>query len=357
MSTDNLKDVHVGLSKGVLFVHGHNTTTQGVPWPGLISIKEQPGGADMNNLWLHNIEYAQLSAPHTFSATIEAYTYPQLFNLCLGYQEVGGVGLFSNQKKHRFSLFYRTEILNADGHQGYLLTWLYNLIITPSERYNKTNTDSPEAVTFSWKVDSLPVRVASSPNPNRPAVLRPVSKITMDSRKNEYLAYLLEDAFYNLRLFLTPDELYMIFISQGPKPPGEPPEPPEPPEPMDPDLLLGVDLEGSDNTPPNGFSIFGEDFVVGVNHVDIPVSQRSVVETIYVDLDSEENQPPVGFNVNDQDFVLGVNYVDIPVSLKSVSYILSVNQSGDNQPPLGWTIQGGPFFTGDDYVVIPIGAN
>jgi hypothetical protein len=203
------KFFNLGLSHGILFVHDPNDLTVGIPWEGLISIKESPGKSEVQNLWMSNREYAQLVDPETFSGTIEAYSYPIEFEKCIGITQFGGSLLFDRQKRRRFSLCYRTEVYNDTGSEkvGYIVTFLYNLIASSSEQNNVTINSTPEAKVFSWEVSSLPMSLDYCGEEN----FHSVSKIVIDSRRTfEAFLWQLDDLLYRHDVYLSPCDLIAI---------------------------------------------------------------------------------------------------------------------------------------------------
>jgi hypothetical protein len=203
------KFYETGLSHGILYVHSGLGVPTGIAWEGLMSVKETPGGSEKTSLWVSNREYAQLISPKTFSGNIEAYTYPNEFEPCLGRVEPGDGLYFDNQPKRRFSLCYRT-LVNDDqsgGPTGYKIHFVYNLIASQKEVVRTSQSQTPEAVTFSWDVSSLPVLAKCEGHPPT----RPVHSIIVDSRRSP--PDFLEALEYRLLLgdFLTPCDLLDLF--------------------------------------------------------------------------------------------------------------------------------------------------
>jgi hypothetical protein len=179
------KFYETGLSHGILYVHTGSilfpATPTGVAWEGLMGVKETPGGSEKTSLWVNNREYAQLISPKTFSGVLEAYSYPNEFEVCLGKTEPGLGIYFDNQFKRRFSLCYRTLINddNSSGPMGYKIHFVYNLLATSKEVSWKSLSPTIEAVPFSWDVSSLPVPATCGELPER----RPVHSVVVDSRR------------------------------------------------------------------------------------------------------------------------------------------------------------------------------
>ena len=164
-----------GVDHGILFVRNDDGSYgNGIAWNGLTTVSESPEGAEANDLWADNIKYATLYSNETFSATIEAYMYPDEFAQCDGsYQPVEGVN-FWQQTRRPFAFCYRTHVGNDAGLDAYKLHIVYNCQASPSEKSYETINDSPDAITFSWEVSTTPM-----PHGN----IRPVSTIIIDSSK------------------------------------------------------------------------------------------------------------------------------------------------------------------------------
>lgn len=133
----------------------------GVAWSGITAVSENPSGAEATALWADNIKYLNLISNEEFAATIEAYTYPEEFEACDGTAElVPGVAL-AQQTRKTFGLSYRTLIGNdTEGtDKGYKIHLVYGCTAAPSSKSYATVNDSPEAITFSWSVSTIPVEV------------------------------------------------------------------------------------------------------------------------------------------------------------------------------------------------------
>lgn len=166
-----------GVSHGVLFPYDSTNKKygDGVAWNGLTAVTESPDGAEANDLWADNIKYASLRSAETYGCTIEAYTYPDEFAECDGSASVAAGVYLGQQSRKMFGFSYRTEIGNdANSEAGYKLHLVYGCMASPSEKNYETINDSPDAITFSWEVDSTPVEVAG---------YKPIASITIDSTK------------------------------------------------------------------------------------------------------------------------------------------------------------------------------
>lgn len=171
------REFEAGVRNVVLFPMGANGYDKGVAWNGVTSISENPGGADVTDLYADDIKYASFRAAETFGCTIEAYTYPDEWNDCDGSSEVADGVFLGQQPRKAFGLVYRTEI-GDDAHpgmdKGYKLHIVYNSTAAPSSRSYTTINDNPDAISFSWEATSNPVACTGK---------KPVSCITIDSTK------------------------------------------------------------------------------------------------------------------------------------------------------------------------------
>lgn len=167
-----------GTDHGVLYLQDdENQYSKGVAWNGLTAVNESPSGAEPNDLWADNIKYASMRSAETFSATIEAYTYPDEFAQCDGSAEPVAGLYIGQQARKPFGFSYRTEVHNDTASEiddGYKLHLIYNATASPSSRDYSTINDSPDAITMSWEVDTTPINVTG---------LKPTSNITINSVK------------------------------------------------------------------------------------------------------------------------------------------------------------------------------
>lgn len=166
-----------GVKQGVLYPQdATGAYPKGVAWNGLTAVTESPSGAEPTALYADDIKYLNLISAEEFGATIEAYTYPDEFAACNGEAElVPGVSL-GQQKRQAFGLCYRTVLGNdvAGNDYGYKLHIIYGATAAPSEKAYASINDSPEAITFSWEVTTIPVSVNG---------FKPTACITIDSTK------------------------------------------------------------------------------------------------------------------------------------------------------------------------------
>ena len=165
-----------GVSSGVLYPQTNGVYGDGVAWNGLTAVTESPGGAELTDLYADNIKYASLRSAETFGATIEAYTYPEEFAACDGSAAVLAGLYLGQQGRQPFGFVYKTKLASDADPDGtkYKIHIVYGATASPSEKaYNSVN-DSPEAITFSWEIATVPVPVTGH---------KPTSLIVIDSSK------------------------------------------------------------------------------------------------------------------------------------------------------------------------------
>lgn len=213
-----------GVSSCALYLQGEGGTyPKGVAWNGITAITESPSGAEATDLYADDIKYATLRSAETLGATIEAYTSPDEWAKCDGYAEpVEGLKI-GQQSRSSFGLAYKTQIGNdtsTEDDDGYNLHLVYGATASPSERGYQTVNESPEAITFSWEIQTTPVTVEG---------FKPTASLTLNSLKivKEAMAALEAVLFGSdsaeARLPL-PDEVIEIIKENSTTAPVTPPE-------------------------------------------------------------------------------------------------------------------------------------
>lgn len=189
------------------------TYNKGVAWNGVTSVSESPSGAEATDLYADDAKYLSLLSAETFGCTVEAYTYPEEFEACDGTAQLTPGVTIGQQARSVFGLCYRTTVGNdVDGNDhGYKLHIIYGCKATPSEKSYSSINDSPEAITFSWTVNTTPVSVEG---------FKPTASLVIDSTKvDKSKLSKLEDVLYGSestdpRLPL-PNEIVTILTAEG----------------------------------------------------------------------------------------------------------------------------------------------
>ena len=200
-----------GVDHGVLYqIDESGAYTDGEAWNGLTAVTESPSGAESNPQYADNIKYLDLFSNEEWTATIEAFTFPESFKQNDGSVEVAP-GVYAGQQARKpFGFSYRTLIGNdTDGtDHGYKLHLVYGAKASPSEKSYSTMNDSPEAITFSWEVTTTPVPITGH---------RPVAHMEIDSTKADPTKLAaLEQKLYGggsvpKATLPTPDEVIALF--------------------------------------------------------------------------------------------------------------------------------------------------
>lgn len=181
------KHFELGLDRGVLYVPG----LAAVPWNGLVRVIETPTGGEKTSYYQEGRKYLERSASEEFGGSIEAFTYPEAFELCDG-SLTNEYGIQVTQQERRpFNFSYRTlignDLVGADfGHKIHLI---YNALVAPTSKTNAAQSGSPSAMTMSWDFTTTPIDVGVG--------FLPSAHIILDSRKiNPEVLRLLETYLY-----------------------------------------------------------------------------------------------------------------------------------------------------------------
>lgn len=177
-----------GVDRGVLYLRdAAGAYVEAHAWNGLVTVTESPSGAESNPQYADNIKYLNLKSAEEFGATIEAFTYPDAFERCDGsLSPVPGVAI-GQQGRETFGFSYRTKVGDDVGGQdsGEKTHLVYGADAAPSEKAYSTVNDSPEAITFSWEIMTVPVAVGNVEGID----YAPTATIVVDSTKVDATVY------------------------------------------------------------------------------------------------------------------------------------------------------------------------
>lgn len=183
-----------GTKKGVLYVQDGNAYPTGVAWNGLTGFSIEPDGGDANDIYADDIKYLSLRSTENFKGTITAYTYPDEFAECDGSASLMAGVSIGQQPRKPFGFSYVSTVGNDTEFDsyGYKIHLIWGASVSPSSRDYQTINDSPEAIEFSWEIDTIPVNVTGH---------KPTAHMEIDSTKfntEELKARLtaLEDVLY-----------------------------------------------------------------------------------------------------------------------------------------------------------------
>lgn len=186
---DGERTYESGTDRGVFYIR--NTEEQeltdhykygvGEAWNGITAFTSSPSGAEVTKLWADNRVYASMTSAEEYGATIEAYTYPDSFANCDGSRVISGGIFVGQQNRKKFAFAVRTMKGNdTEGYDhGYILHLIWNCTAGTTERSYATQNDSPEAITFSWEINTEPVTVNSKDEDGNE--MKPTAHIEIDT--------------------------------------------------------------------------------------------------------------------------------------------------------------------------------
>lgn len=145
----------LGLDHGVLYLPDVDGYTNGVAWNGLTKVTDPVLVAEANDLYSGDVKVDSIYKFKDYTGTIEAYTYPDEFEQCLGLKEAYP-GVYANRQEiSDFGLSYRTLVgSDVDSESSYKIHLLYNLKVTKFEQNYSTVTDSTSVDPMSWDYEA-----------------------------------------------------------------------------------------------------------------------------------------------------------------------------------------------------------
>lgn len=179
-----------GIDRGVVFIKEET----GAAWHGLVSVKEDPGGADPTPYYIDGVKYLNVFSGEEFSAKIEAFSAPTEFRVCDGTRSIHQGLIATQQPRVPFNFTYRTRLGNdLEGDEyAYKTHLVYNAVASPSEVSRGTVSSTPSPIIFNWPISTVPVRSSS---------FRPTSHFVIDSRfTHKNLLSNIEDILYGTDL-------------------------------------------------------------------------------------------------------------------------------------------------------------
>lgn len=151
-----------GVDRGVLYKQKSDASYDtGEAWNGLTGVTESPSGAEPTDIWADNMKYLTLRSPEDYAATVTCYTYPDGWKECDGRRDLIPGVTIGQQKRSRFGMTWRTLIGNdvdGDDH-GYKIHIVWNATASVSERAYQTESDSPEAIEFSYEITTTGIKI------------------------------------------------------------------------------------------------------------------------------------------------------------------------------------------------------
>lgn len=182
---DGTRFYEAGVDRGVVYVGSQ----PGVSWTGLKAVTKNPSGGEVKSYYVDGVKFMQSSSAEDFDITLEAYTYPDVFEVCDGTVQTKPGLFLTQQRKQSFGLCYRTKVGNDQTNDyGYKLHIIYNAMASPTTRRHKTHNETPDTIDFMWKVTSTPSSMTG---------YRRTGHVVIDSRyTNPGVLSLIEDVLY-----------------------------------------------------------------------------------------------------------------------------------------------------------------
>lgn len=125
-----------GVDRGVYYP----TDSPGEVWNGLASVKESPSDTDVRTRYVDGLPTRRASRPGSFAGSIEAYTYPDVFE-----EDVAG-----RRFPKTFGLSYRVQT-----NGSYKIHILYNVLV----KKNDQNYEQEDPSIFSWDFTTKPITI------------------------------------------------------------------------------------------------------------------------------------------------------------------------------------------------------
>lgn len=175
-----------GVDRGVIYPKAGI----GVPWNGLTRVTDKKDGRTPVPKYIDGFKVDETAPTGDFSASVSAFTYPDILSKYEGLQDIGDGLQIDNQVRERFNFTYRTLIGNElDGpDHGYKIHLVYNALVTPEEVDSETINKDPEAAPFEWELTTIPTRIEG---------FRPTAHFIINSlRTDPYVLAEIENMLY-----------------------------------------------------------------------------------------------------------------------------------------------------------------
>lgn len=187
------RQYETGTKKGVLYVQDTQGAYQkGVAWNGLSSVKQQNDGAEPTDIFANDKKYLSLYSQENARGSIDAYTYPEEFEVCDGSATIAPGVHVGQQSRRAFGLVYSTVVGNDTQGNSYgeKIHIYYNVRVSPANRDYETLNNTPAALTMTWAFQTTPVDLEALD-------LDPAAAITIDSTEVAPAAFKsLQDMLY-----------------------------------------------------------------------------------------------------------------------------------------------------------------
>lgn len=142
-----------GVDRGVLYP----SVGPGVAWNGLTSVDEAPSASDPFVRYIDGVPFRTQKLNDSFAATINAYMYPQEFEVHDGFDTRA-----TGQKREPFGFSYRTTWVDDNDNVHYKIHLVYNALATPSKKTYDSEGEDVEIADFSWDITTTPMEIPSA---------------------------------------------------------------------------------------------------------------------------------------------------------------------------------------------------
>lgn len=149
----------VGLDHGVIYFPEDDSFGNGIPWNGLTKVEDPGVEIDGNALYSGDVKVESEDLYGDYTGSIEALTYPDEFEACIGSISDKHPGLYiTRQNRSAFGLSYRTLVgSDVEGtNKGYKIHLLYNIYITGFARTYATLSDNMDLSAMKWDYEAFP---------------------------------------------------------------------------------------------------------------------------------------------------------------------------------------------------------
>lgn len=161
-----------GVDRGVLFPRDGVA----VPWNGLTGVTENTT-SEVKSYWLDGVKYLDHHVPGSYSAKLEAFTYPDELEGLTGTARYAPGVFLHDQKAKIFHLSYRTGVGNdIDPELGYKIHVVYNVMAVPSSSGLTTVSDKVDLAKMSWDLTGTPPQMFGA----RPTAHISLHSLTID---------------------------------------------------------------------------------------------------------------------------------------------------------------------------------
>lgn len=146
LAWDAPANYYAGVDRGVFYPIGGT----GIAWNGLVSVKEAEDTTSQAIIYIDGLKKVNQLGLGSFSATIDALTYPDEFLPYDGYAE-----FTTGQARPLFNFLYRVQ----NGDTAYQLHLVYNCQAAPTPLDNQSLSNAIVPETFSWNLSTTPIPV------------------------------------------------------------------------------------------------------------------------------------------------------------------------------------------------------